>query len=141
QRKMRWQSAQRLDHPQVVDTADLDRLGLRREIAAANEIQGHILSAGVATGTARHVFDPNEAGDPGTEAILTCPSTDPAWTALFANIRGLVVERGGALSHGAITARDFGLPALACPDATRLIPNGARIRIDGNHGTVTVLEG
>ncbi|MEX0716746.1 MAG: PEP/pyruvate-binding domain-containing protein [Planctomycetaceae bacterium] len=141
QRKMRWQSAQRLDHPQIVDTADLDRLGLRREIAAANEIQGHILSAGVAAGTARHVFDPNEAGDLGTDAILICPSTDPGWTALFANIRGLVVERGGALSHGAITARDFGLPALACPDATRLIPNGARVRIDGNHGTVTVMEG
>ncbi|MEX0702603.1 MAG: PEP/pyruvate-binding domain-containing protein [Planctomycetales bacterium] len=140
ERKVRWQSAQRLDHPQVVDTEELDRLGLRREIAAAREISGHILSAGVAQGTARHVFDPNEAGDLGPDAILICPSTDPGWTALFVNIKGLVVERGGALSHGAITARDFGLPAIACPDAMRMVPDGARLRIDGNHGVITILD-
>ena len=56
--------------------------------------------------------------------VLVCPSTDPGWTPLFVNARGLIVERGGVLSHGAIVARDFGIPAVACPDATRLLKTG-----------------
>ncbi|MBL8799576.1 MAG: hypothetical protein JNM56_37180 [Planctomycetia bacterium] len=139
-RKWRWQSAQKLDHPDVVDSASLEQLGLRRELPAASEWKAGILSAGVVTGTAKLIFDPAECGELPANAILVCPSTDPGWTALFSSIKGLVVERGGALSHGAITARDFGLPALALPNAIRLIPDGAKLRVDGNHGLVTLLE-
>ena len=53
----------------------------------------------------------------------------------------LIVERGGMLSHGAIVARDFGIPEVVCPDATRRIPHGARIRVDGNKGKITILDG
>jgi pyruvate,water dikinase len=76
-----------------------------------------------------------------TTPILVCPSTDPGWTPLFTRIRGLVVERGGQLSHGAIVARDFGIPAVAC-GRTRLrhIPEAARVRLDAVAGRVTLLE-
>ena len=88
----------------------------------------------------RIIFSPNEADDLPADCILVCPSTDPGWTALFAGIRGLVVERGGMLSHGAITARDFGIPAVACADATTLLRHATHLRIDGNRGHVTILD-
>ena len=99
-----------------------------------------LLSAGVCAGTVRFVRHPAEAGDLPADCVLVCPSTDPAWTALFTRIKGLVVERGGVLSHGAITARDFGIPAVACPDATGILEDGARIRVDGDRGRVTIIE-
>ncbi len=101
--------------PEVIDSRELDRLGLPREYDGAAELKGDAVAAGVATGTARIVFDPREPRDLGTDYILVCPSTDPGWTSLFVNARGLVVEKGGVLSHGAIVARDFGIPAVVCP--------------------------
>jgi pyruvate,water dikinase len=72
--------------------------------------------------------------------ILVCPSTDPAWVPLFVQARGLVMETGGMLSHGAIVAREFGLPAVAgIADVHRRIKTGQRLRIDGATGTVNVL--
>ena len=139
-RKIRWQSARRLDHPDVIDSDDLEKLGLPRTFEAAAELEGDAVASGVSTGPARIVFDPTQAGDLGIGYILVCPSTDPGWTALFVNARGLVVERGGALSHGAIVARDFGIPAVVCPDATQRIPDGSTIRVDGNHGRITLID-
>ena len=140
-RKIRWQSARRLDLPDLVDSEELEHLGLARTFEAAEELAGDAVASGVATGPARIVHDPAQAGDVGTGYILVCPSTDPGWTALFVNAAGLVVERGGTLSHGAIVARDFGIPAVVCPDATRRIPDGALIRVDGNRGRITILDG
>jgi pyruvate,water dikinase len=139
-RKVRWKSAQRLELPDVIDSDHLARLGEVEHLAAATELKGDAVAAGVATGQAAIVFDPREAGSLGQDYILVCPSTDPGWTPLFINARGLIVERGGILSHGAIVARDFGIPAVVCPNATRLIPNGATIRVDGNHGIVQVVN-
>lgn len=138
-RKTRWKSQQRLDLPDVVDSAELDDLGLPRQFAQAGELDAVPLSAGVCVGTARIVYHPSEARDLGNDCILVCPCTDPSWTALFTRIGGLVVERGGVLSHGAITARDFGIPAVACPDATSIVEDGARIRVDGDRGHVTIV--
>jgi pyruvate,water dikinase len=139
-RKVRWKSAQRLELPDVIDSDHLARLGEVEHLASATELKGDAVAAGVATGKAAIVFDPREAGSLGQDYILVCPSTDPGWTPLFINARGLIVERGGILSHGAIVARDFGIPAVVCPNATRLIPNGATIRVDGNHGIVQVVN-
>jgi phosphohistidine swiveling domain-containing protein len=139
-RRIRHQALQRLDVPDVIDSDDLERLGLVRELGKVSELTGVAVASGVATGTARVVFSPQEAGDLGTDYILVCPSTDPGWTPLFLHARGLIVERGGVLSHGAIVARDFGIPAAVCADATRLIQPGDRIRVDGNTGKVVVLE-
>jgi rifampicin phosphotransferase len=140
QRRTRWQALQRLDMPDVIDSREMDSLGLPRKIEATSHLQGSAIAAGVATGTVRIVLDPQDAGDLGDDYILVCPSTDPGWTPLFLNARGLIVERGGVLSHGAIVARDFGIPAVVCPQATRQLHDGDRIRIDGNAGRVDVLD-
>ena len=140
ERKIRWRSAQRLDMPEVIDSDDLDRLGLPREYEAAAELQGQPLASGVATGVARIVHDPRDATRLGADYVLVCPSTDPAWATLFVNARGLVVERGGVLSHGAIVARDMGIPAVVCPGATSRIRDGGQIRIDGAQGTIALTE-
>ena len=124
----------------MIDSRELDALGLPRQIEAASEMDALSLSAGVVTGTARIIFDPAEATGLPDDCILVCPSTDPSWTALFTTIKGLVVERGGVLSHGAITARDFSIPAVACADATQTIRDGARVRVDGDRGHITVIE-
>jgi pyruvate,water dikinase len=93
----------------------------------------------VSTGIARIVKSPKEAGNLGANYVLVCTSTDPGWTPLFVHARGVIVERGGMLSHGAIVARDFGIPAVVLKNATRLIPDGAEIRIDGNRGRVELV--
>ena len=139
-RRIRWQSLQRLDMPDVVDSRDLVRLGLPRQYESAAELDGEAVSAGVSTGTARIVFDPRQRRHLGNDYILVCPSTDPGWTSLFVNARGLIVEKGGALSHGAIVARDFGIPAVVCPGATKRIQDGSKIRVDGNRGVVSIVK-
>jgi len=139
-RKVRWLSAKRLELPDVIDSNELESLGLPRQYDAAAELTGEPIAPGVATGTARIVFDPEQAADASTDYVLVCPSTDPGWTALFVQARALVVEQGGMLSHGAIVARDFGIPAVVCRDATRRIPEGTTIRVDGNRGRIDLLE-
>jgi pyruvate,water dikinase len=139
-RRIEREAWRRLEMPDVIDAAGLDSLGLPPDIEAADELQGTAVAAGVATGPARIVFDPDDAGDLGTGYVLVCPTTDPGWTPLFLNARGLVVERGGVLSHGAIVARDFGIPAVVCPGATRSISAGATVRVDGNRGKVSIVE-
>jgi pyruvate,water dikinase len=139
-RKLRWKSVQRFELPDVIDSAHLDRFGQPQVFENATEWQGEPVSAGVATGTARIVFNPREVEELGSDYFLVCPSTDPGWTPLFINARGLIVERGGVLSHGAIVARDFGIPAIVCPNATKLLHSGDRLHVDGNTGKITKLE-
>ncbi|HET9516840.1 MAG TPA: phosphoenolpyruvate synthase [Actinoplanes sp.] len=103
-------------------------------------LAGFPVSAGVVEGRARVVLRPQDAelhdGD-----ILVARSTDPAWTPLFAAVRGIVLEIGGVMSHGAVIARELGLPTVVgIDDATRLIPDGSRIRVDGSAGFVELLR-
>ena len=69
--------------------------------------------------------------------MLVCPTTDPAWTPLFVNAAALIVERGGTLSHGAIVAREMGLPAVVLVGAMRLLEEGELVEVDGTRGCVT----
>jgi len=139
-RRIRWQALQRLDMPDTIDSRHLDGLGHARRIEATSELNGTPISAGIATGPARIVFSPAEAGDLGTDYVLVCPSTDPGWTPLFMTACALIVERGGVLSHGAIVARDFGIPDVVCEQATALIQDGRLVRVDGNTGQVAILD-
>ncbi|MCF8480867.1 MAG: hypothetical protein K9H25_10585 [Rhodospirillum sp.] len=95
------------------------------------------LSQGRATGRARIARDPTQALSLAEGDILVAPSTDPAWTPLFLKAGGLVMETGGILSHGAIVAREFGIPAVAnLPGILDNLPDGALITVDGTRGEV-----
>ncbi|WP_049567006.1 PEP/pyruvate-binding domain-containing protein [Nonomuraea sp. SBT364] len=105
--------------------------------AADGALTGTAASAGTVTGTARVVLDPVGAHlEPGE--ILVCPSTDPGWTPLFLTAGGLVMEMGGAMSHGAVVAREYGIPAVVgVAGATHRITTGETVTVDGAAGTVT----
>jgi len=125
-----------IDLPFLITEDRIATLGERVQIEATGRIPAFPLSAGTADGPARIVLSPEEAGDPGDGYILVCPSTDPNWTPLFAKAAGLVIECGGMLSHGAVVAREMGIPAVVCEGATRLLEDGETIIVDGNHGSL-----
>ena len=103
-------------------------------------LTGTAASAGIVTGVARVILDPVGARiEPGE--ILVAPSTDPGWTPLFLTAGGLVMEMGGANSHGAVVAREYGIPAVVgVPNATGRITTGQRITVDGVAGTITLVS-
>lgn len=103
-----------------------------------NSLRGTPLSHGIIKGVVRVVNDPSEVdfADWPENAILVAPATDPGWTALFTRSRGIIVERGGVLSHCAILARELGLPSINLPRATEILKNGDRIWLDGHNGGV-----
>jgi len=94
----------------------------------------------VAEGRARVILDPSHAVlEPGE--ILVAPFTDPGWTPLFVNAAGLVTEVGGMMTHGAVVAREYGIPAVVgVVDATKKICTGQHIRVDSYRGLVEILE-
>jgi pyruvate,water dikinase len=94
-------------------------------------------SGGVVSARARVILDPAGAHlEPGE--ILVAPSTDPGWTPLFLTAGGLVMEMGGAMSHGAVVAREYGIPAVVgVPNATGRIASAQRITVDGSAGKIT----
>jgi phosphohistidine swiveling domain-containing protein len=114
--------------------------GTEPEVRAetAGDLSGTPASAGVVTGTARVMLDP-VSGDLKPGEILVAPSTDPGWTPLFLIASGLVMEMGGANSHGAVVAREYGIPAVVgVADATTRISTGQQITVDGTAGTVAI---
>ncbi len=141
QRQRRRRLALSLPVPQVLFSDDLEAIGRQVEAAQTTDVLvGTPLSAGVAEGPALVLEEPSVANVPAEPYILVCPTTDPAWVPLFVHARGLVMETGGVLSHGAIVAREFGLPAVAgLPDIQRRLRTGQRLRIDGGTGRVHVL--
>ncbi len=101
-------------------------------------LQGTPASPGIVTAPARVILDPHTAHlEPGE--ILVAPSTDPGWTPLFLKAAGLVMETGGAMAHGAIVAREYGIPAVVgVAGATEQIETGSRVTIDGSLGLVVI---
>ncbi len=141
QRRRRRQAALSLEVPPVLFSDDLDAIGRPLRVEGADIWQGVPLSAGVAEGPALVLQEPAGAVPPAEPYVLVCPSTDPAWVPLFTHARALVMETGGVLSHGAIVAREFGLPAVAgLPGIQRRLTSGQRLRVDGSSGCVTVLS-
>jgi pyruvate,water dikinase len=103
------------------------------------EVRGVGVSPGQVTGTARVVEDPLNADDFADGEILVCEATDPAWASLFLSAGAAVIDIGGPMSHGAIVARELGLPCVInTKDGTRRIRTGDSVLVDGNAGTVTI---
>ena len=110
-------------------------------LAAGDSIQGLPGCPGVSEGVARVVLDSSDPTALGPGDVLVAPSTDPSWTPLFVPAGGVVVDVGAALSHAIIVSRELGIPCVvSATNATRRIRDGARVRVDGNTGVVTVLD-
>ena len=140
QRKDAFRSNRALTPPRVL-TSDGEAVPgtYRRDDVPAGALIGLPVSAGTVEGRARIIRDiaqaDIEAGD-----ILVTTYTDPSWTPLFLAIRGLVTEVGGLMTHGAVIAREYGLPAVVGVEhATNLIRDGQRIRVHGTDGYIEIL--
>jgi pyruvate,water dikinase len=140
QRKDAFRSYHALTPPRVL-TSDGEAVtgAYRRDDVPAGALIGLPVSAGTIEGRARVIHDMAgadlQAGD-----ILVTPFTDPSWSPLFVAIAGLVTEVGGLMTHGAVIAREYGLPAVVgVEQATRLIRDGQRIRVHGTDGYVEIL--
>ncbi len=139
-RKDEYAFYEKLTPPRVI-TSDGEIIAgeYKRENLPAEAMVGLPVSSGVIEGRARvilHMEDADlEEGD-----ILVTSFTDPSWTPLFVSIKGLVTEVGGLMTHGAVIAREYGLPAVVgVENATKLIKDGQRIRVNGTEGYVEIL--
>jgi pyruvate,water dikinase len=104
-------------------------------------LNGIAVSPGVVAGPARVILRTDDHQHVEAGEILVAPFTDPAWTPYFLPAAGVVMDMGGVLSHGAIIAREYGLPAVVnVGAASKIIKTGQRIRVDGDRGTVTILD-
>jgi rifampicin phosphotransferase len=140
QRKDAFRSYQALTPPRVL-TSDGEAIAgaYRRDDAPAGALIGLPVSAGTVEGRARVILDMAEA-DLEAGDILVTAYTDPSWSPLFVAITGLVTEVGGLMTHGAVIAREYGLPAIVGVEhATRLIQDGQRIRVHGTDGYIEIL--
>jgi pyruvate,water dikinase len=110
-------------------------------LAAGGSIQGYPGCPGSAEGIARVILDSHDPTALGPGDVLVAPITDPSWTPLFVPACAVVVDVGAALSHAIIVSRELGIPCVvSATDATRRIPDGARVSVDGSTGLVTVLD-
>ena len=140
QRKDAFRSYQALTPPRVL-TSDGELVAgtYRRVDVPAGALVGLPVSAGTIEGRARVILDMAEA-DLEAGDILVTAYTDPSWTPVFVAIKGLVTEVGGLMTHGAVIAREYGLPAVVGVEhATRLIRDGERIRVHGTDGYIEIL--
>lgn len=111
----------------------------KRENLPADAIVGLPVSSGVVEGRARVILNMEEANLEEGDILVTA-FTDPGWTPLFVSIKGLVTEVGGLMTHGAVIAREYGLPAVVgVENATKRIKDGQRIRVHGTEGYIEML--
>ncbi|MEU3985371.1 rifamycin-inactivating phosphotransferase [Streptomyces sp. NPDC026672] len=141
ERKDAFRSYHALTPPRVL-TSDGEAVpgAYRRDDVPAGALIGLPVSAGTVEGRARVILDMAEA-DLEAGDILVTRFTDPSWSPLFVGITGLVTEVGGLMTHGAVIAREYGLPAVVGVErATRLIRDGQRIRVHGTDGYIEILS-
>ena len=142
ERREAFTSYQALRPPRVL-TSDGEVVAgaYRRDDLPAGALVGLAVSAGTVEGRARVILDMAQA-DLDAGDILVTAYTDPSWSPLFVGISGLVTEVGGLMTHGAVIAREYGLPAVVgVEDVTRLVQDGQRIRVNGTSGYVEILTG
>ena len=140
-RKDAFRSYQALTPPRVL-TSDGEVItgAYRRDDVPAGALVGLPVSAGIVEGRARVILDMAEADFEAGDILVTA-YTDPSWSPVFVTIKGLVTQVGGLMTHGAVIAREYGLPAVVGVEhATRLIRDGQRIRVNGTDGYVEILR-
>ncbi len=139
-RKDEYRFYEKLSPPRVI-TSDGEIIAgeYKRENLPAEAIAGLPVSSGMIEGRARVILNMEDA-DLEEGDILVTAFTDPSWTPLFVSIKGLVTEVGGLMTHGAVIAREYGLPAVVgVENATKLIKEGQRIRVHGTEGYIEIL--
>lgn len=139
-RKEEFRSYGKLNPPRVI-TSDGEIISgsYNHEVLPAGAIAGLAVSSGITEGRARVILNMEDANIEEGDILVTT-FTDPSWTPLFVSIQGLVTEVGGMMTHGAVIAREYGLPAVVGVEgATRLIKNGQRIRVNGTEGYIEIL--
>lgn len=125
--------------PDIPRSASPDPSSVRPRVASPEAWLGTPGSAGIVTGRARVVQGPDDFGRVRPGDVVICRYTDPAWTPLLRIVAGVVTETGGVLSHAAIVAREYGIPAvLGVAGVFSAIPDDAVATVDGSSGTVTV---
>ncbi|MGG0188465.1 phosphoenolpyruvate synthase [Bacillus rhizoplanae] len=139
-RKDEYKLYKKLTPPRVITSDGEIIVGeYKRENLPAEAIIGLPVSSGVIEGRARVILNMEDA-DLEDGDILVTSFTDPSWTPLFVSIKGLVTEVGGLMTHGAVIAREYGLPAVVgVENATKLIKDGQRIRVHGTEGHIEIL--
>lgn len=125
-----------------ISSETIDRMASSAENPdMVSEIVGHAASPGTAEGLARVILSPTNLRELQQGEILVCPATSPSWAPIFGQIRGLVTDAGGSMSHAAIVAREYGLPAVVGTNgATRLIKTGDKLKVDGEAGKVKIIR-
>jgi rifampicin phosphotransferase len=147
QRKMLWRGQRRVTPPQLLPRGTWLEVFERLMPAASEEqtgdtINGVAASGGRVTAPARVLSGPEDFGQMQPGDVLVAGITTPAWTSLFAMASAVVTDVGGPLSHSSIVAREYAIPAvLGTGIATRRIRSGQSVRVDGDAGTVTLLDG
>jgi len=139
-RKDEYRLYEKLTPPRVITSDGEIIVGeYKRDNLMAEAIVGLPVSSGIIEGTARVILNMEDA-DLEDGDILVTTFTDPSWTPLFVSIKGLVTEVGGLMTHGAVIAREYGLPAVVgVVNATKLIKDGQRIRVNGTEGYIEIL--
>jgi pyruvate,water dikinase len=113
-----------------------------RAEVGGDHLTGTAASPGVVDGVARVVIDADELAAVREGEVLVCPITSPAWAPIFSNVKAVVTDIGGVMSHAAIVCREYGLPAVVGTGrATSEIRTGQLMRVDGSNGVVTILDG
>jgi phosphohistidine swiveling domain-containing protein len=146
ERRALWRGQRRATPPQILPQgSSWERFESLMPAASADQtgpvLRGTGASAGQVTAAARVLAGPEDFGRMRPGDVLVASITTPAWTSLFTMASGVVTDVGGPLSHSSIVAREYGIPAvLGTGVATRRIVDGARIRVDGDAGTVTLLD-
>jgi len=140
-RRGEFQSFEAMTPPRVLTSdGEVFAGAYRRSDVPAGALVGLPVSTGVVEGRARVIHDMAEA-DLEAGDILVTTYTDPSWSPLFVAVTGLVTEVGGLMTHGAVIAREYGLPAVVGAEhATRMIRDGQRIRVHGTEGYVEILS-
>ncbi|MDF2655568.1 MAG: pyruvate phosphate dikinase PEP/pyruvate-binding protein [Bacillota bacterium] len=141
QRKEEFKHFERLTPPRVM-TSDGEIItgSYHQKDLPAGAIPGLAVSSGVAEGRARVILKMEDANLEADDILVTS-FTDPSWTPLFVNVKALITEVGGLMTHGAVIAREYGLPAVVgVEDAVKLIRDGQRIRVNGTEGYVMVIS-